>query len=560
MNFGFLLREEVAPPPKKLKAAKPIDPVGVPTELPAVSAEDRKDTAALISASLRLASVRNRPARYADFGNMDKGDIAAMIDSVLATALTFEDARARQGFKVESPDPRIEEILGLALERTDLQDKIFDIARDTLKYGDSFVEPVYDKKDLVRVQTYEPAQLNRYQDDKGNLLPGKDSAGFFAAFQQVRDSKVVAGWQPWELVHFKYWPYDRSAYSLKGLLDDLRADWRKLELVEQGMVTARITRAYPRRVHYLDLTNKSPEQQETSLAQYINRMTRKVFGRRSLTQDNLPVVDVAEDLYVGTGYHSDGQGKMVERKNRIETEDPANAGLSDIGDVSYLRQKVFSTVPADVVGIRRNTTGDLDSQDLAFARLLRRLQRQLEIGIRTLLNQQLLAYGIIDGEFNVVFPSVIVGAAWKHADARFKDSLTLRNFLEMGIIPRRFALKRIYGMNDAEIDLLFEQIQEEAESPVFQSVFLPLRNGLPNTGGIQGIEPGKLSASDRNSPNTPASDIGGTRGKVGKNSLPTAPNAGVQARIDTKRLNSITNTGINRGTKLGKRLRGNFGG
>lgn len=543
-----------------------IEPAGTPTNMDALDKVDRRNGSAIVAAALRDSFITTRPARYADFGLMDKGDIAAALDAVVAAALTFDDARAKQGFKVECDDPAADQILQLALVRTKLQDKVFAIARDLCKFGDQFTEPIYAGRDIVAVQTYRPLEMYRSQDDKGKLTTQKDDDGNWAAFQQKRSGKVLAGWRPWEMIHFKYYLDDRSAYSVKGMLDDLRDDWRKLEMVEFGMVGARVTRAYPRRVHYVDLTGKQPNEQRAALGEYINRMTRRAFGVKPTdTSSRLPTgTDVSEDLYVGTGHIILPNGTAVPRRNEIKTEDPAMAGLAELGDVTYLRQKVFSTVPADVVGIRRNTTGDLDSQDLAYARMLRRIQRQLEIGIRDIMTQQLLAYGKVGVSFQIVFPSVIVGAAWKHADARFKDSLTLRNYLEMGAISRRFAIKRSFGMSDAEVDDLFEEILAEATSPVFQPI-LPFRNGQPV---------GLATQADLNAPNTPSSDVGGAKGKAGRDSLPSAK-TGVAAAaaaagaggaaatlqaLDPQKAKAVTNSGIYRGTNLGKRLSGNRGG
>lgn len=527
------------------------DPFGTPVNFDPMSDTERKDGAFVVAANLRLAQVQTRAARLADFAAMDKSDIAAMLTAVTYATLTFEDSRSAQGFKVECEEQRANDIIQLMLKRTELQDKIFDFTREMLKWGgDHFVEPIFTGKDLVALQSYDPNEMSRNHDDKGRLSRGKDGDGFWTAFQQKRQGTVIAGWQPWEMIHFRYWPNDRDPYSVKGLLDDIRLDWRKLEMVEEGMVGARVTRAYPRRVHYIDGTDMEPDEQKFLLAEYMKRATKSLFLKKTRdTVTNIVSSDVSEDLYVLTGSVILPNGNTVQRRDEVKTEDPAMAGLENLGDVEYLRAKVWSQAPADIVGIRRNTTGDLDSQDLAYARMLRHIQHRLEIGIRAIIDQQLLAYGIIGAEYQVVFPTVIVGAAWKHADARFKDSLTLRNYLEMGAISRRWAIKRSFNMSDAQVDDLFAEILEEAMSPIFQPV-LPFRNGQP------------VGLGDMNSPNTADGEIGDAKNKAGRDSLPSADTgaAATLKALDPEKADAVTNNGIYRGTDLGKRVRGNFGG
>lgn len=538
--------EQVAPPPKpepntpKLDTPQS-DPVGYGTQVDPMAQADRKNAMAVIQAALRTSQERGRAARYADFDRMDVGDVAAMLDFVVDAALTFDDVTTGRGFKMECDDQGAEQLLSAAIKQADLRQLAEEALRDMLKYGDTFCEPIFVGPQLVNVQTYNAAEMFVARDDKGKLVRGKDDAGFFAAFQQKRQGQIVAGWQPWEMLHGKFWPSRKLTYSAKGLLDDIRPDWRKLQLIELGMVTARVTRAYPRRVHMVDMTGKDRQDQERTLIGYINRMTGKLFGKRQVDTDGLPTADVNEDLYVATGYMTGQDGKLVPKLNSVTTEDPAIAGLAAMQDVEYMRQKVWSQVPADVVGIKRNTTGDLDSQDIAYARLLRRCQRQLETLIRGILDQVLMANGRLPSqvEYQIVFPVVTVGAAWKHADARFRDSMTLRNYLEMGVISRRTALKRSYNLSDREVDAIWQEIEDESTNPIFMPVgadpeqdaanVLPARNGPPSVTG---------ATNKANNDKTP---------------VPSAPVVKPAGK-------AVTKNGIDRGTKMGQRLRGNMSG
>lgn len=517
--------------PKPREELKAVEPIGYPTELNPQDKADRKNPTAAIQASLQAAQERTRAARYADFAAMDTSDIAALIDAVVDAALTFEDVSTGRGFKVEADDLRTQELLNAAAERADLRQLAEEVLRDMLKNGDAFVEPVFAGPDLVWAQTYQPSEMIVNRNDKGQLVGGKDDDGFPAAFQQRKQGTTVAGWLPHEMVHFRFWPSRRLKYSEKSLLDGLRADWRKLQMVEQGMVIARVTRAYPRRVHYLDVSNKSRGEQETTLLNYINRMTKRRFGQKPQNSDNLPIVDVSEDLYITTGYDTGSDGKQYPKLNKTEIEDPATAGLAELADVTYLRQKLFAQVPSDVVGIKRsNNAGEMDGQDIAYARLLRRCQRQLEKGLRGIFDQVLLANGRLPSKtpYRITFPLQDVKASWKHSDARFRATMAMRNVLEMGMASRRWGMRQLYNLSDLEIDQVWKELEEEAKNPIFQAMLAPARDGLPSIGG----------------------EVSGQVNKAGNDGgkpAPTAPQA-------------VTKNGIDRGTDLGQKLRGSMSG
>lgn len=554
-RLGWVSTEQTAkPPPKDPTIPDPYNnqalSVGYGTQADPMAQSDRANAMAVIQASLRTAQERSRQTRYTDFETMDVGDIAKMLDAVVDAVLTFDDVTTGRGFKMECDDTGAEQVLTLAITAADLNQLAEEALRDMLKYGDTFGEPIFVGPQLVNVQSYTPSEMYVSKDDKGRLAKGKDDNGFFAAFQQKKQGQIVAGWQPWEMVHGKLFPSRKLTYSFKGLLDDIRPDWRKLQLVELGMVVARVTRAYPRRVHMVDMTGKDRGEQERTLLGYINRMTGRVLGRRPTNDDGLPQVDVGEDLYVATGYTQGPDGKPVPKLNEVRTEDPAIAGLAELGDVSYLRQKVWSAVPADVVGIKRNTTGDLDSQDIAYARLLRRCQTQLEKYLRGILDQVLLANGRLPSQvpYRIIFPVITVGAAWKHADARFRDSMTIRNYLEMGTISRRFAIKRSFNLSDREVDAIWQEIGEEAADPIFMPVD-------PNAGVGGGADPNAAAAGVKPARNGPPSVQGAVnKANNDKTPVPTAPSV-VKAGTG-----AVTKNGINRGTNMGKRLRGNMSG
>lgn len=517
-----------------------VEPIGFGLDVEPMSAKDRKDPSAVVQNALRAAQETTRAARYTDFDAMDSGDVGQMLDATVDSTVVFEDDPEIRVFKLEADDPNIKDLLEAATKAANIREVAEEILRDGYKYGDGFGEPVFQKKALVGIQTYSPKEIRTARNDKGELLDGTDTDGFPIAFQQLKQGTIVAGWKPYEMLHFKLFPNRKKLYSERGMLDPIRATWRKLEMVEQGMVVARISRAYPRRVHYLDVTGKDRSEQEDFIKRFIYRLTNKSRGVKPTNSDGLPIIDVSEDLYLTTGYIPSPDGKSLQAMlNKTEIEDPATAGLSSLDDVYYLRQKLWSGAPSDLVGIKRNNTTDLDSQDLAYGRFLLRAQRQLEKWLRGVFDQVLLAAGKNPDEvqYSIILPTVNVRGSWKYADARFRESLTLRNYAEMGAISRQWMLARAYNLSEQEIKKIWAQIEEEAQNPIFLPIGQSASNGAPSaTGSITG-------AIQKSSPD----GSGGT--PVGDKTIPATG-----ADPDSK---STTKNGISRGTDLGQMLRGN---
>lgn len=415
--------------------------------------------------SLGISS--GRTARYDDFETMDHGDIAAMLDAVCDAALTFEetDGLGRteldrpQAFKILVEDDNHRAVIGQILSNTRLKEKLWQYTRDGLKYGDLFIELLAGYQNvLVGLQSYNPRSIEIKTDNHNRLLTGidPDSKQPLPYLQVGTYGNVTTGWAPWEMLHWRWVPSDRFAYSEKSLLDDFRPDWIKLNKMELAMVVARVVRAYPRQVHYLDYTGLPETETRLALKDYMTRTSMNLRSRAGKT------VAPDEDIFMTTGYLRDETGKLTPKLNKIETIDPRANGLTEISDIEYTRRKLFSRVPPEIIGISSNNVKDISSQDIAFGRLIRVVQTRLESLVREVLDVGLLLEGYETGSVNyaVLWPRMMVGTNWKLADAMFRTSMALRNYGEMGA-SRRWIFRTAWNMSSEEIDAMFEESDEE---------------------------------------------------------------------------------------------------
>lgn len=405
-----------------------------------------------------------RVPRYDDFDSMDTGDIAALLDALVDAALTFDenDSDGTEigrpvGFKIQAKKRNHRKAIEEILVTSGLKRNLYCYLRYVVKYGDLFVEPLIDKGNLiVGTQSYNPRRMYVHTDAQNRLVTGTRD-GFPLPYQQQNDQgRLVAGWAPWELIHWKWFPSDQYAYSEKSLLDDFRADWKKLNSLELAMVVARVSRSYPRNIHVIDTTGMDQTTQDKHFRDYVNRTSMN----RRRNRGQAPAPD--EDLYLTTGYIRDEKGNLEKRLNDIKQQDPQGKGFSAIGDIEYLRRKLFSRVPGEVVGITNQSSREVTAQDVAFNRLVRYTQGRAEAFVRDVIDLGLLLKGHEVGSvpYDVVWPKTIA-TSWKWSDAAFRQAMSYKVSTEALKLSRRAALRRMYGMTDDEIDQTFKEAEAE---------------------------------------------------------------------------------------------------
>src|SRR5260221_12617463 len=274
---------------------------------------------------------RGREQRLKDLQEMDAGDLASLLDVTVEAAITFDEDESSddpllvpEGFKIVflSSGPQkgraaygsqaVRKVFEQVLADTRIRAELGTYARDMLKYGDGFGELVPrsdDDKTIVKVQHKLVPEIRVNWDIKGRLRRDVDSEGRPLAYQQWQPSgRIFAGWYPEEMIHFKLYPDSAFRYSVKGLLDDIRPDWRKLSAVEQGMIIARVVRAYPRLLHVLDMTNKGDKEARKLLKDYIQGVTMKAQPDGTIKKQDLAV---DEDYFMTSGFHSQQDGRLV---------------------------------------------------------------------------------------------------------------------------------------------------------------------------------------------------------------------------------------------------------
>jgi hypothetical protein len=404
----------------------------------------------------------NRKRRYQEYDVMDKGEIAAQLDDIRNATLISDDG-TMPSFDVRAKGAKYQTIVDDVMEDTNIHKKIRAILRGGVKYGDGFVEFIIDENyNVVGVQSAPCDTMYVGVDKHNRLLPGAEviqvepgrTMSVPRAYRQLNPAmKIVAAWYPWEMAHIKWEPSDEHIYSASSYLEPLRYSWHMLNMMENGMAVARLVRAYMQKVHKVDITGKTNEEAENDIKAY----------QRTIAQHKLSggsVVDrpfgVDEDLFLGVRYHTQQDGSLVPSLNDIDAIDPRNAGLSQIDDMLYNREKLFTYIPAEVVGMEGDRSRDLSRQDVAVSRLYQYCQRNVleEQLLWPMFRLALLLKGYTPKreDIEVVWPDVMVKFSWRHSDAFFRRMMGHANAIEAGIITPDYVRRTEYGMSQEESD------------------------------------------------------------------------------------------------------------
>lgn len=470
------LRNVFAPAPPAARPVVKTDPSDATP--PQARAQDEPAGRGLPDANLIASMYRQyqdgmdatltRRRRYAESDLMDNGQMAAYLDAIIDACLISDDGKIK-GVKIQAGN-KIESVLNGIIKDTNLNANLRLFLRDTLKYGDNWIGYVFDDQyNIVAFDNPPPHQMWTFGDRNLRLYNGTETIGsetFARAYQQKTDAlKTVAAWFPFEMAQLKYRPSLRKLYSERSFLDEMRADWYKLRLIEEGLVLHRVTRAAPRLIHTLDVTGKDTNAAGEALKAYIDMLHSKRTSNDELNRD---IMAVDEDYFLTTQYRPVGD-KLFPSLNNVTQLDPRNTGLAALPDVDYLQQKMYARVPPEIVGILPDRQ-DISTQDIAASRFYAYLQFVLETQfLRPMFNLGLMLKGFVpkEDDYQIIFPDVQLRTSWRFADANFRQSLSNANDVEAGINNRKNISQDKYGWTDAEWDAHVAQFKKE------QDVFAP---------------------------------------------------------------------------------------
>ena len=482
----------------------------------------------------------NRVERYNQYEQMDMdSEVNAALD-ILAEFMTQRNEENNTSFDIhfhETPTDNevkiIKEQLQQWVKLNELNERIFKIVRNTLKYGDQvFIrDPETFKLFWSEMAKVTKVIVNEAEGKKPEQYILKDinpnfenltvtavaSTDTFVAHPQtggpsgsyVQPNTPFSGGSRFahaqneavinaeHVVHLSltegldvYWPFGNS------VLENVFKVFKQKELLEDAIIIYRVQRAPERRIFKIDTGNMP-----THMAMaFVERIKNEIWQRRIPTQTGggANMMDATynplstnEDFFFPQT--ADGRGSTVDTL-------PGGSNLGEITDLKFFTNKLFRglRIPASYLptGIEDGTQSVSDGkvgtaliQEWRFNQYCKRLQRM----IITKLNAEFKLFmrwrGInIDSQlFDLEFEEPQNFAQYRQAEI---DAARIATFTQLEPFPymsKRFLMKRYLGMSEMELkenEIMWKEEQGKSEATTEEQA--NLRSVGITPGGIAG--------------------------------------------------------------------------
>ena len=416
----------------------------------------------------------NRKRRYKDYEEMDDyPEIAATFD-IYSDDSTLKGIR-NENWKIQSESEDLIKEVEKLFDRMYLQRYLWDIVRNTVKYGDCFVEVVLDinKKEegLKKIKILNPAYIIRVENEFGYLkeflqeIPSKTNIDNFG------DSMYYGGkpnqyikLDKNQIIHFRLHTSDPAFYPYgKSIAAACHRTFKSLRMMEDAMMVYRLARAPERRIFYIDTGNLPTQKAEL----FMERIKEK-FKKEKFFNSNTGNIDarfnplsVDEDYFVPT---RNGAGTKIDTLRGAEN-------LGEVDDVKYFRDKLLAAlkIPKDyIVEFDKSPErkANLAQLDVKFARVILRVQKSIEVGLENIAKRHLQLKNYppsLIKDLRIKLPDPSDMFAKRKLDLDEQKTRVIQAVKGLGLLSNKTIYKEYYDMSEEEIDRELEAIKEEQE-------------------------------------------------------------------------------------------------
>lgn len=402
--------------------------------------------------------------------------------------------------KVYSDDDEIKEDLeSLFNERLNMNKEIWSIIYETCKLGDNFYEVIpdnYKKPTMVaRIRYLEPDRVNRIEKNgklafytyMADATDPEETA--FQINDKKEDQKVIYKLEPWQIIHFRI--TDKDFYPYGGSL--LKAGvktYKRLQLLEDGMVIYRLARVPERRVFKIDVGNL-PTSEANRQVQKIkdNYRTTQILDDKGNINRTASALSLTQDIFVPV---RDGS------KGTEITSLGAGTALNNIDDIRYFRDQILWTmnIPPEYLGFTSDQAGassgrgSLAMQDIKFSRFAQRIQYYIEEGLTKIAAIELFfkhkkKTDLTNFRIELTPPSNIKEIMDIEYASQKMNLITA--MIGTGLFPKKFILQYVMKMSKKEIDnlIFFKDLEVQQQNGMD-----PMAGGMGMGGGAPMMDSG----------------------------------------------------------------------
>jgi hypothetical protein len=438
----------------------------------------------------------NRRRRYKEYEEMDEyPEIGAAFD-IYADDSTQKGTRSERWTIKSESDLVVDEINKL-FEQVNMHKFLWDIVRNTVKYGDCFTELIVDvnkpEEGIKKIKILNPNWILRVETEYGYLkkflqeIPNLESLQYSEVGQSelARPVKYIE-LDKNQIVHYRlhtsdpvFYPYGKSIAALCHRV------FRSLKMMEDAMMIYRLSRAPERRIFYVDTGNLPTSKAEMFIERLKQKFKKEKFynSPKGTIDSRYNPMSMDEDFFVPT---KNGRGTKIDTL-------PGATNLGEIEDVRYYRDKLLAAlkVPKDYLVEKDQSPerkANLSQLDVKFARTIQRVQVDIEAGLENMAKRHLQLRGYpasLIKKLKIALPEPSDMSAKRKLDIDEQKTRVIQAVQALGLFSKESIYREFYDMTDEEIRRMQSELEQDAEKDAEQQAAMGGPEAGPGEAGGQ---------------------------------------------------------------------------
>ena len=436
----------------------------------------------------------NRRRRYKEYEEMDEYPEVGTAFDIYADDSTQKGSRSER-WTIKSESQMVVDEIEKLFETTRMDKFLWDIIRNTVKYGDCFTELIVDinnpEEGIKKIKILNPNWILRVENEFGYLkkflqeVPNMESLQYSEVGGDALERPVkYIELDKNQIVHYRlhtsdpiFYPYGKSIAALCMRV------FRSLKMMEDAMMIYRLSRAPERRIFYVDTGNLPTSKAEM----YIERLKQK-FKKEKYYNTNKGTVDARfnpmsmdEDFFVPS---KNGKGTKIDTL-------PGATNLGEIEDVRYYRDKLLAAlkVPKDYIVEKDSSPerkANLSQLDVKFARTIQRVQVDIETGLENMAKRhlQLKEYpASLIKNLKIKLPEPSDMSAKRKLDIDEQKTRVIAAVQQLGLFSIDEIYREYYDMTPEEIKEMKAELEKQREEEAER-----MQEEQAMMGGMPGME------------------------------------------------------------------------
>ena len=449
----------------------------------------------------------NRRRRYKDYEEMDEyPEIGAAFD-IYADDSTQRGLRGER-WAVKSDNDMVVDEVETFFDTIRLDKLLWDIIRNTVKYGDCFTELILDvnkpQEGVKKIKILNPNWILRVENEFGYLkkflqeIPNMESLQYAEVGQSNVNRPVkYIELDKNQIVHFRlhtsdpiFYPYGKSIAALCHRV------FRSLKMMEDAMMIYRLSRAPERRIFYVDTGNLPTSKAEMFIERLKQKFKKEKFynSPKGTVDSRYNPMSMDEDFFVPT---KNGRGTKIETL-------PGATNLGEIEDVRYYRDKLLAglKIPKDYIVEKEQSPerkANLSQLDVKFARTIQRVQIDIETGLENMAKRHLQLRGFpasVIKNLKIKLPEPSDMSEKRKLDVDEQKTRVIQAVQGLNLFSKESIYREFYDMTEDEIRRMKSEIEGEQQQEQQDQQAMGAGPGPGEAGGQEPAENAPPTANE----------------------------------------------------------------